>query len=954
MIDSSRRIPPGSLDGALSRCLLEQIGAGALLYAFALPALCFILWPVVPTQYLIPWAIILALTAIARTAIARTARTPIETANVLGLRGRASVVLIISSVTWGAAAGFLLAIPSPTYQMFVGVALAGVASATVLSITSAPTVTRACVVLILLPLVVVSLAANPTSYTFAPFIAIWGGVLVVLAKRLHNSLCASLTLEITNLQLLDELKAQSASLEQSEAYFRTLAERAQDIVLTLSENGVIKYCSPSVEPLLGYRVDDLVGTRLCDYAHGNDIAALDRVLSNAGNADSTREPLVARLRSRDGESHHIELSIRDLTDDPVISGIVINARDVTLRRKAEAELTSANDRFNIAFQSNPAAVAIAAADSGILRSVNDKWTELFGYGREEAIGRTGVELGIWRDPAERTRALEARSPDGSLSNFDVTFKARDGSVIHGLHSAEAIEVDGQTMRLGMTIDVTERKLAEEGLRRANDRFHTAFHSSPNLIGLTEIDSGRVVDVNEKWLSTLGYRREEIIGRVVEDLGVWSNFDERRTLIAQVQASGSVRDLETTFRKRDGVLVHALFGAVLTEVEGRKLLLWVGTDVTERKEAQDALRRSEEKFRNLVQGSVQGLVVMNQAWKPVFANQAAAHIFGFDNIDELLEIDSIEPGVHRADLARLQAFTRARFEGDPTVPAIYEYRGFRKDGTMIWLQVMVQVIDWQGERCLQCTQIDISEQKAAEQDARDSDTRFRNLIEGSIEGIMVFGKDRLLFVNQALADIFGYSIEELLSEVTIDDLIDPAEHERLRLYRDNRLHSEDVPDRYEFRGRRKNGASAWLEISVHLVTWKGEQAYQCSTVDRTARREAEDQLRQSLKLEAIGGLTGGIAHEFNNLLMVVTGNLELLRDRLEDETEKKWVATALKGATRGAELTQRLLSFARRQPLRPQATDVNELVDGALQMSEKTLGSQIDLAVEKHPGPGPQT
>ena len=114
------------------------------------------------------------------------------------------------------------------------------------------------------------------------------------------------------------------------------------------------------------------------------------------------------------------------------------------------------------------------------------------------------------------------------------------------------------------------------------------------------------------------------------------------------------------------------------------------------------------------------------------------------------------------------------------------------------------------------------------------------------------------------------------------------------------------------------------------------------------------MRQSLKLEAIGGLTGGIAHEFNNLLMVVTGNLELLRDRLEDETEKKWVATALKGATRGAELTQRLLSFARRQPLRPQATDVNELVDGALQMSEKTLGSQIDLAVEKHPGPGPQT
>ena len=293
--------------------------------------------------------------------------------------------------------------------MFVGVALAGVASATVLSITSAPTVTRACVVLILLPLVVVSLVANPTSYTFAPFIAIWGGVLVVLAKRLHNSLCASLTLEITNLQLLDELKAQSASLEQSEAYFRTLAERAQDIVLTLSENGVIKYCSPSVEPLLGYRVDDLVGTRLCDYAHADDIAALDRALSNIGNADSTRGPPGSAPAVARSESHHIELSIRDLTDDPVVSGIVINARDVTLRRNADAELASANQRFNIAFQANPAAVAIAAANSGELHSVNDKWTELFGYGREEAIGKTGVELGIWSDPADRGRSMAARS-----------------------------------------------------------------------------------------------------------------------------------------------------------------------------------------------------------------------------------------------------------------------------------------------------------------------------------------------------------------------------------------------------------------------------------------------------------------------------------------------------------------------------------------------------------------
>ena len=242
-------------------------------------------------------------------------------------------------------------------------------------------------------------------------------------------------------------------------------------------------------------------------------------------------------------------------------------------------MVSANERFDTAFQASPAMVAITSEETGELYDVNDRWTEILGHSREQAIGMTAIELGIWVDPAERTRAYEARTTGGSVQNFEVKLRSRSGGVIHGLHSSEPIDIDGRAMRLGVTIDVTERKLAEEQLRRANDRFHTAFHSSPNLIGLTEIESGRVVDVNRRWLETLGYRREEIVGRMVDDLGVWDNLDERRTLVEQVRAAGSARDLETTFRRRDGTLVHALFGTVLTEVEGRQVLLWVGTDIT---------------------------------------------------------------------------------------------------------------------------------------------------------------------------------------------------------------------------------------------------------------------------------------------------------------------------------------------------------------------------------------
>jgi len=446
MIDSSRPAFASSLDNAITRSLLEQVGAGALLYAFALPAIGFILWPMVSLQYLVPWATVLALTAIARGIIgawaARKARDSIE---VRKLGAITNGVLIVSSIAWGASSGFLLVISSPSYQMFLGVTLAGVASVTVLSITSAPAIARASVVLILLPLTVVTVFANPMSYTFAPFIAVWGAVLLVLAKRLHNNLRANLELEITNIQLLDELKEQSASLERSEAYFCALAERAQDIVLTLSKDGVIEYCRPSVERGLGYRAEELHGSRLHDYVHTDDISKLDCALSNAGEAREPDGLLVTRIRSRDGAWRYIGSSIRDLTQNPVISGIVINARDITTRRKAEAELVSANERF---FQANPAMVAITSADGGELHSVNDRWTEVFGHSREEAIGKTAVELGIWFDPAERAGALETWSSNGSLNNFEARFRARDGAIIYGLHSAEPIEVDGQAMCLG--------------------------------------------------------------------------------------------------------------------------------------------------------------------------------------------------------------------------------------------------------------------------------------------------------------------------------------------------------------------------------------------------------------------------------------------------------------------------------------------------------------------------
>ena len=176
-------------------------------------------------------------------------------------------------------------------------------------------------------------------------------------------------------------------------------------MLALSADGTVEYCSQTVELLLGYPLQGIVGKRFLDYVHEDDIAAFEKVFAETDTTeraemrtgDPFEKQVIARVRSKSGDWRYLESSMRDLTVDPVIRGIVVHARDMTNRREADENLISANKRFDAAFHANPAMVAITSADTGELCSVNDKWTEIIGFSREEALSKTTFDLDIWVD-----------------------------------------------------------------------------------------------------------------------------------------------------------------------------------------------------------------------------------------------------------------------------------------------------------------------------------------------------------------------------------------------------------------------------------------------------------------------------------------------------------------------------------------------------------------------------
>jgi PAS domain S-box-containing protein len=241
--------------------------------------------------------------------------------------------------------------------------------------------------------------------------------------------------------------------------------------------------------------------------------------------------------------------------------------------------------------------------------------------------------------------------------------------------------------------------------------------------------------------------------------------------------------------------------------------------------------------------------------------------------------------------------------------------------------------------------------AAEQELRESESRYRAIFETAVDAIIVTDQHRTIReFNKAAERMTGYSLAEVAGQ-NMRVLLPPSlrqEHERytaryLWTVRELEVCRNDgivFPAHLSIAEWWAGGHRHFTGILRDLTSQKREQA---------ERTKLEAQLHQAQKMEAIGNLTGGMAHDFNNLLGVIIGNIDLLRDLRKDDAEVDELSReALQAAFRGADLTRRLLAFARQQPLRPQCVDVNELVSGITQLLSRTLGEDIEVALDLAP------
>lgn len=260
-----------------------------------------------------------------------------------------------------------------------------------------------------------------------------------------------------------------------------------------------------------------------------------------------------------------------------------------LRKQTETSLRQSEEKFSRAFHYSPDAMTITCLKEGRYIDVNEAYLKATGYQRDEVLGRSSLELGIWVMPEARDHMMERIYANKDTRNLETQFRSKAGKIRTFLFSAELIEIDGEAYLFTISHDISERKKVEEVLRLSEERFSKAFNACPVIMAISNLEDGMFIDVNDGFCRFLGYSRQEILGRRSLEIGFWEYPIDRFFIKQMIMEEGRVRDREVKFRKKSGELRCGIYSGEVIEINGDRCLLSVINDVTERMKADEDIK-----------------------------------------------------------------------------------------------------------------------------------------------------------------------------------------------------------------------------------------------------------------------------------------------------------------------------------------------------------------------------
>jgi two-component system cell cycle sensor histidine kinase/response regulator CckA len=621
---------------------------------------------------------------------------------------------------------------------------------------------------------------------------------------------------------------------------------------------------------------------------------------------------------------------------------------------------AASDPYRLLFE-NVGHMVCTLDLHGRFTAVNVAGTTLTGYSEQELIGRPAVDLVAPELRTEAVRRFERRLTAGADAPPDESILVtRDGRrvPVEVTSTLFTDEQGGPLGVLGLVRDVSDRKRDEEILLESEERFRSAFDYAAIGMALVAPDGGWL-QVNRALCDLVGYSRDELLGGTFQDITHPDDLETDLGYVRQMLAGEiDTYQMEKRYFHKLGHVVWVLLSVSLVRASDGSPLYFISQiqDITARKHAHEALERSEAQLAEAQQ------IAQLASWErdASGAMSWSDEVYGIYGLDP----DSGPPSeerlfelVHSDDRERvLAALERARRSRKPLS---IEYRIVRADGGVRWIQSRgMTVAGKDGTFGRRVTAQDITERKEAEQRLAEAEQRYRVLVEQLPLGMYVRALDMSqpnIYASPQVEPMLGYPAAEWESNADLlAAIVHPDDRERV-LGGAERVRATGEPLRDEYRYVRPDGRVVWVQDETYVVNDEhGEPAFvQGFLLDISERKQAEaerDRLREDLhhaqKLEAVGRLAGGVAHDFNNMLTAIKGYSELLLGALDrDDPLRAHAGQIRRAAEQAASLPRQLLAFSRKQTLQPELIDLNEIVSNISDLLRRLITESISLETE---------
>ena len=503
------------------------------------------------------------------------------------------------------------------------------------------------------------------------------------------------------------------------------------------------------------------------------------------------------------------------------------------------------------------------------------------------------------------------------------------------------EVNAKTTALEQEVRDHRRTIAARDHHAEREQlFSAAVESSNDAIITTSLD-GSITGWNSAAERLFGYSAAEAAGRNITLLVPDDRLPELQDALRRIGWGESIEHSETVRLRKDGSAVEvSLSISPIKSPSGATIgISKVARDITDANKTRQVLRQQAEELRHIFETSQDLIMVMDARGFLVQISPSCEAILGYRPA-EMVGRSGVD-FIHPEHLENSREEMRAARRGQR--PKISDTRCFHKDGREVWLS-------WLGTWSEPVKRFffvgrDMTRSRLAQETLRESEQLARGIIDTALDAfVQVDAQGIIRDWNTQAENLLGWRRNEALGKNAFE-LIGRPDGPLKAALQAFLLSSEHVVrhPRRELQVRRRDGTEITAELSIAALKTRDGFVFNAFIRDLTDRIAAEERIRQAEKMEAMGQLTGGIAHDFNNILTVITGTIEILADAVKDEPQLAAITRMIdEAASRGADLTQHLLAFARKQPLEPKATDVNTLIIDTAKLLQRTLGEHVEI------------